>query len=282
MSRLVGVLGVAVMLGLAVLLSRDRRRIPWRLVGAGLALQLVFGALVLRTMAGRAFFDAMGALFSALYRFQEQGARFVFGNLVQPVVPVGVPAAAGGLDTAAGYVAGTGAVIAFSVLPTIIFFAALTSVLYHLGLMQRLVHGIAWVMQRSLKTSGAETLSAAGEIFLGPTESPLLVKPYIARMTTSELFTTMACGLATVAGGVMAAYIGMLQGMVTFGPEFYSDVGPVEILEAVFALTTAIFFLLAARTDAGRTPVEIAAELREHVGKVELILNLRRSASGTR
>jgi CNT family concentrative nucleoside transporter len=213
-SRFVGVLGIAVIIGLAVLMSRDRRLIPWRLVGAGLALQVVFGLVVLRTVAGRAFFDAVGDGFSALLRFQEQGARFVFGNLVQLTVPVGTPAADGSLDTAAGYVAGTGALIAFSVLPTIIFFAALMSVLYHLGVMQLLVKGIAWVMQRTLRTSGAETLSAAGEIFLGPTEAPLLIKPYIARMTGSELFTTMVCGLATVAGGVMAAYIGMLQGVV--------------------------------------------------------------------
>jgi CNT family concentrative nucleoside transporter len=213
-SRFVGVLGVAVMIGIATLMSRHRRRIPWRLVGAGLALQVGFGLVVLRTVAGRAFFDAMGDVFSALLRFQEQGARFVFGNLVQQAVPVGTPGAGGVLDTSAGYVAGTGALIAFSVLPTIIFFAALMSVLYHLGLMQLVVKGIAWVMQRTLRTSGAETLSAAGEIFLGPTEAPLLIKPYIARMTGSELFTTMVCGLATVAGGVMAAYIGMLQGVV--------------------------------------------------------------------
>ena len=214
MSRFVGVLGIAVIIGIAVLMSRGRRLIDWRLVGAGLVLQVVFGLVVLKTVAGRAFFDAVGDGFSALLRFQEEGARFVFGNLVQLTVPVGTPAADGSLDTAAGYVAGTGALIAFSVLPTIIFFAALMSVLYHLGLMQRLVKGIAWVMQRTLRTSGAETLSAAGEIFLGPTEAPLLIKPYIARMTGSELFTTMVCGLATVAGGVMAAYIGMLQGVV--------------------------------------------------------------------
>jgi len=213
-SRFVGVLGIAVIIGIAVLMSRRRRLIPWRLVGAGLALQVVLGLVVLKSAAGRAFFDAVGDAFSALLRFQEQGARFVFGNLVQLTVPVGTPAADGSLDTAAGYVAGTGALIAFSVLPTIIFFAALTSVLYHLGLMQLLVKGIAWVMQRTLRTSGAETLSAAGEIFLGPTEAPLLIKPYVARMTGSELFTTMVCGLATVAGGVMAAYIGMLQGVV--------------------------------------------------------------------
>jgi CNT family concentrative nucleoside transporter len=213
-NRFVGVLGIAVIIGLAVLMSRERRLIPWRLVGAGLALQVVFGLVVLRTVAGRAFFDAVGDAFSALLRFQEQGARFVFGNLVQLTVPVGTPGADGALDTTAGYVAGTGALIAVSVLPTIIFFAALMSVLYHLGIMQLLVQGIAWVMQRTLGTSGAETLSAAGEIFLGPTEAPLLIKPYIARMTGSELFTTMVCGLATVAGGVMAAYIGMLQGVV--------------------------------------------------------------------
>jgi CNT family concentrative nucleoside transporter len=213
-SRLAGVLGLLAMVALAAALSTDRRRIPWRLVGMGLLLQVAFGALVLRTAAGRAFFDAVGDGFSALLRFQEQGARFVFGNLVQMAVPVGVPGEGGALDASAGLVAGTGALIAFSVLPTIIFFASLMQVLYHLGIMQRVVTAIAWVMQRTLGTSGAETLSAAGEIFLGHTEAPLLVKPFVARLTGSELFTIMACGLATVAGGVMAAYIGMLQGQV--------------------------------------------------------------------
>jgi CNT family concentrative nucleoside transporter len=211
-ERLVGLLGIAVMIGLAVLLSYDRRRIDWRLVGSGLALQAIFGVIVLKTAAGRAFFDQIGRLVTGLLGFQEQGARFVFGNLVQSTVPVGVPGANGALDSSAGYVAATGSYFAFNVLPTIIFFSALMSVLYYLNVMQLLVKGIAWVMQKTLRTSGAETLSASGNIFLGQTEAPLLIKPFVRAMTPSELMTVMVGGFATVAGGVLAAYVGMLRG----------------------------------------------------------------------
>jgi len=211
-ERLVGLLGIAVMIGLAVLLSYDRRRIDWRLVGSGLALQAIFGVIVLKTAAGRAFFDQIGRLVTGLLGFQEQGARFVFGNLVQSTVPVGVPGANGALDSSAGYVAATGSYFAFNVLPTIIFFSALMSVLYYLNVMQLVVKGIAWVMQKTLRTSGAETLSASGNIFLGQTEAPLLIKPFVRAMTQSELITVMVGGFATVAGGVLAAYVGMLRG----------------------------------------------------------------------
>lgn len=212
-ERLIGLLGMATMIGLAVLLSYDRKRIDWRLVAAGLGIQAVFGFIVLKTAAGRAFFSAVGDGITGLLRFQEQGARFVFGNLVQSQVPVGVPGANGALDTTAGMVANTGAFFAFNVLPTIIFFSALMSVLYYLGVMQAVVKGLAWVMQKTLGTSGAETLSASGNIFLGQTEAPLLIKPFVKTMTRSELNTVMVGGFATVAGGVLAAYVGMLSGV---------------------------------------------------------------------
>ena len=212
-ERLIGLLGMAVMIGLAVLLSYDRRRINWRLVAAGLGLQAVFGVLVLKTEAGRRFFSALGDGITGLLRFQEAGARFVFGNLVQNTVPVGTPGAGGSLDATAGLVANTGAFFAFNVLPTIIFFSALMSVLYYLGVMQLVVRSLAWVMQKTLGTSGAETLSAAGNIFLGQTEAPLLIKPFVKTMTQSELLTVMVGGFATVAGGVLAAYVGMLSGL---------------------------------------------------------------------
>ncbi|HJS47286.1 MAG TPA: nucleoside transporter C-terminal domain-containing protein [Gemmatimonadales bacterium] len=211
-ARLVGLLGVATMIGLALLLSADRRRIDWRLVGMGLALQAVFGVIVLKTAVGQAFFDAVGRAVTGLLRFQEAGARFVFGNLVGHSVPVGAPGPGGAVDTSAGFVAQTGAFFAFNVLPTIIFFSALMTVLYHLGVMQLVVKGIAWVMQKTLRTSGAETLSASGNIFLGQTEAPLLIKPFVGAMTPSELNTVMVGGFATVAGGVLAAYVGMLSG----------------------------------------------------------------------
>ena len=207
-DRLVGLLGIATMMVLAWLLSYNRKAINWRLVASGLGIQVVFGIVVLKTAAGRAVFQFIGNLVSALLRFQEQGARFVFGNLVQSTVPV-----TGGGSTA-GMVAETGAYFAFNVLPTIIFFSALMSVLYYLGIMQLVVNSLAWVMQRTLRTSGAETLSASGNIFLGQTEAPLLIKPFVARMTKSELNTVMVGGFATVAGGVLAAYVGMLSGML--------------------------------------------------------------------
>jgi CNT family concentrative nucleoside transporter len=212
-DRAIGLLGIAVMLGIAWLISYDRKRIPWRLVATGLLLQAAFGVVVLKTSAGRWFFERVGEIVNGLLGFATVGARFVFGNLVQGEVPVGLPNLGGGpMDTTAGLVANTGAFFAFSVLPTIIFFSALMSVLYHIGAMQVVVKAIAWVMQRSLGTSGAETLSASGNIFLGQTEAPLLIKPFVKTMTPSELTTVMVGGFATVAGGVLAAYTLMLQG----------------------------------------------------------------------
>jgi CNT family concentrative nucleoside transporter len=210
-DRAIGLVGVAVILGIAWLMSYDRARIRWRLVAAGLGLQAAFGWLVLKTTPGRFFFESVGGVVNGLLGFTLEGARFIFGNLVQPTVPVGTPQAGGGLDAAAGFVASTGALFAFAVLPTIIFFSSLMSVLYHLGVMQLVVKGLAWVMQRTLHTSGAETLSASGNIFLGQTEAPLLIKPFVNDLTKSELFTVMVGGFATVAGGVMAAYVLMLQ-----------------------------------------------------------------------
>ena len=206
-DRLMGVVGVATMIGLAWLLSNDRKRINWRLVASGIGLQAIFGVIVLKTGVGRAVFAYVGDLITRLIGFQEQGARFVFGNLVQSAVPVS------GEGAAPGLVAETGAFFAFNVLPTIIFFSALMSVMYYLGIMQLIVRGLASVMQKTLRTSGAETLSASGNIFLGQTEAPLLIKPFVARMTRSELNTVMVGGFATVAGGVLAAYVGMLSGV---------------------------------------------------------------------
>lgn len=215
LERATGLVGLATILGLAWLMSYDRRRFPWRLVGAGLLLQTTFGVLVLKTTPGRWFFEGVGGVVNGLLSFSGQGARFIFGNLVDNTVPVGTPGGPeGALDTTAGFLASTGSLFAFGVLPTIIFFSALMSVLYYLGVMQLVVKGLAWVMQRTLRTSGAETLSASGNIFLGQTEAPLLIKPFVEKLTSSELFTVMVGGFATVAGGVFAAYVLMLQGVL--------------------------------------------------------------------
>lgn len=210
------VLGTLVLIGIAWALSTNRRAIPWRVVAGGTALQVVFALLVLKTDAGRRFFFFFNELIVALLGFAKAGSRFVFGNLVDNNVPVGTPV--GGIQDAMGPVlpqavtamANTGAFFAFSVLPTIIFFSAFMAVLYHYGVMQAVVRAFSWVMQKTLKTSGAETLSASANIFVGQTEAPLIVRPYLAKMTTSELFCVMTGGFATVAGGVMAAYVGFL------------------------------------------------------------------------
>ncbi len=210
LERLVGLLGIAAILGIAYLISWDRKNINWRLVRSGLLLQAIFAVIVLRTDPGRWFFQEFGNLVNHLLSFSVQGAAIIFGNLVNSTVPVGAPTA-GGVDASGGLVAQTGAFFAFNVLPTIIFFSALMSVLYYLGIMQFVVRGVAWVMQRTLKTSGAETLSASGNIFVGQTEAPLLIRPFVEKMTRSELHTVMTGGFATVAGGVLAIYILLLR-----------------------------------------------------------------------
>lgn len=215
-----GLLGIAVFLLIAWLLSTDRRRVNWRLVGWGLALQFLFAWLVLRTNAGRAFFEWVNGVFVALIGFTAQGAQFVFGVLGQPTpAPVTVlrdpGAVLDGVELGVGFGNAVGtAYFAFGVLPSIIFFASLMAILYHIGLMQWVVGGIAWVMYRLMRTSGAESLSAAANIFVGQTEAPLVVRPFIPSMTNSELMAIMTGGLATVAGGVMIAYIGFLQDAV--------------------------------------------------------------------
>lgn len=185
MERYISAFGLFVMIGLAWLMSANRRRVNWRLVATGLLLQFGFAWLTLKTEPGRLTFDALGELFSKVLDFVDAGASFVFGK-----------------DFRNYY-------FAFRVLPTIIFFSSLMSVLYHLGVMQRIVKLMSWVMQRTMRTSGAESLSAAANIFVGQTEAPLVIRPYVARMTNSELMAIMVGGFATIAGGVMAAYVGM-------------------------------------------------------------------------
>lgn len=235
LARLRSLVGMIVLVGIAWGLSTDRAKIQWRVVGWGLGLQLAFALFILKTRVGEQVFDAAGAIVVHLLGYTHDGARFVFGNLVEDTVPVGV-VGQGGFEALAGEVARTGASFAFSVLPTIIFFSALMTILYHLGLMQRAVRGVAWVMQRTLRTSGAETLSAAGNIFVGQTEAPLLVKPFIEGMTTSELMAVMTAGFATVAGGVLAAYVGM---MVAFFPDIAGHLIAASVMSAPAALVVA-------------------------------------------
>jgi CNT family concentrative nucleoside transporter len=235
-ERLLGLVGIGAMLGIAYLLSANRRRVNWRLVGMGVLLQGVFGVIVLKTAVGQALFRFVNAVFIRLLGFTTDGAAFIFGNLVYDNVPVGMPVGSppeSSAIEAAETVANTGASFAFAVLPTIIFFASLMSVLYYLGVMQWIVRGIAWVMRRTMGTSGAETLSVAGNIFVGPTEAPLLIRPFVGKMTYSELNTVMVGGFATIAGGVMAAYVGMLS---RFFPDIAGHLLTASVMNAPAAL----------------------------------------------
>jgi len=235
LERARSVLGMVVLLGIAWALSTDRRRVSWSLVAWGVALQFIFALFILKTDVGTTVFDAAGTVVVGLLGFTEQGARFVFGNLVQNEVPVGT-IGDGGFAAAPGQFAQTGAAFAFNVLPTIIFFSALMAVTYHLGIMQRVVRASAWVMQRTMKTSGAESLSAAGNVFVGQTEAPLLVRPFVEKMTESELMALMTGGFATVAGGVLAAYVGML---VVYFPDVAGHMLAASVMSAPAALVVA-------------------------------------------
>ena len=191
----ISLLGLLVMLGLAWLCSTDRRRINWRTVAWGTALQVVFALLILKTAPGRWVFARLNDAVLVLLSFQDEGAKFVFGSL-------GIPA---------GQPGSLGFFFAFQVLTTIIFFSSLISILYYLGFMQWIVRGFAWVMVRTCGASGAEALAASANIFVGQTEAPLLIRPYVAGLTRSELLCVMTGGMATVAGGVMAAFVRMLS-----------------------------------------------------------------------
>lgn len=188
-------LGLLVLLFIGWLFSRHRSRVPWRVVIWGTVLQFVFALLILKTAAGRRLFQLVNDAFGVVVGFQAEGANFVFNALALP------PGAKGSL----------GFFFAFQVLPTIVFFSSLISILYYLGVMQKVVLFFARIMMRTCGTSGAETLSASANIFVGQTEAPLLIKPYVADMTQSELLCVMTGGMATVAGGVMAAYVLMLR-----------------------------------------------------------------------
>lgn len=189
-----GALGMAVLLAIAFVFSSNRRRINWKTAGMGLAIQLVLAIGVLKVPAVQWFFNILGEFFNSVLEFTMAGSTFVFGNLMN-------------LDNP-----NIGYVFAFQILPTIIFFSALTSVLFYLGIIQKIVKGLAWLLTRSLGISGPESLSVAGNIFLGQTESPLLIKAYLEKMNRSEILLVMIGGMATVAGGVLAAYIGFLGG----------------------------------------------------------------------
>ncbi|CAN7218793.1 NupC/NupG family nucleoside CNT transporter [Pseudoxanthomonas sp. LjRoot168] len=187
-----GLFGLAVLIGIVWLFSNNRKAIDWKLVATGVTLQIAFAALVLLVPGGREVFDWLGHGFVKILEFVKAGSGFIFGSL---------------MDTEK-----FGFIFAFQVLPTIIFFAALMGVMYHLGVMQFIVRMMALAITKVMKVSGAETTSVCASVFIGQTEAPLTVRPYIPKMTESELITMMIGGMAHIAGGVLAAYVGMLGG----------------------------------------------------------------------
>ena len=197
-----GVFGLAVLVGIAWLFSSNKRAVDWKLVLTGIVLQIGFAALVLLVPGGRDVFDWLGKAFVRLLDFVRDGSTFIFGSLMN-------------VET-------FGFIFAFQVLPTIIFFASLMGVLYHLGVMQAIVRAMAWAITKVMRVSGAETTSVCASVFIGQTEAPLTVRPYIARMTNSELITMMIGGMAHIAGGVLAAYVGMLGGTDPEQQAFYA------------------------------------------------------------
>ncbi|WP_240486109.1 NupC/NupG family nucleoside CNT transporter [Aquimarina atlantica] len=188
-----GVLGMIVLLIIAFLFSSNRKAINWKTVGLGVGFQLIIAIGVLKVPFVQMVFEWVGSLFVSVLDFTRAGSKFLFEGLVVD------------MDT-------FGFIFAFQVLPTIIFFSALTSLLFYLGIIQKVVKGLAWLLTKALKISGAESLSVAGNIFLGQTEAPLLIKAYLEKMNKSEMLLVMIGGMATVAGAVLAAYIGFLGG----------------------------------------------------------------------
>ncbi len=198
-----GFLGIGILLGLVTMLSVDRRAINWRLVAGGIGLQILLGVSILKISAVRSIFEYASKFFVAILEFTGAGAEFLFGRLVTDMESFGF-------------------IFTFQVLPTIVFFSALTSLLYYLGILQRIVYGFAWVMSRAMALSGAESVAAAANVFVGQTEAPLVIKPYIPKMSRSEIMALMTGGMATIAGAVLVAYIGLLAGDDTALQQVYA------------------------------------------------------------
>ena len=188
--HLQGLIGMILLLGIAFILSNNRRQINYRIVGWGLSLQFIFGILILKTPLGKPLFGFFDKVITKLISFSDSGSDFLFKSLVPGV---------GYHEAMVNF--------AFRALPTIIFFSSLMTVLYHFGVIQFIVKWISRIMQKSMGTSGSETLSVAANIFVGQTEAPLMIRPFIRSMTQSELMAVMTGGFATVAGGVLALYV---------------------------------------------------------------------------
>ena len=213
-SILRGTIGILALLFIAYLFSRNRKKINWRLVFKGLSIQLIFALLILKVPIVYNFFKFISELFTKIISFTNEGSQFLFGSLMDE-------------NGSWGYI------FAFQVLPTVVFFSALTSLFYYWKIIPRIVYAFAWIMKKTLKLSGPESVAAAGNIFLGQTEAPLLVKPYLNKMTNSEIMCLMCGGMATIAGGVLAAFIGIL------GEEFAIHLIMASVMSAPAAVVAA-------------------------------------------
>jgi concentrative nucleoside transporter, CNT family len=242
--KLVSLLGLVVFIAVAWAMSSHRKLFPWRTVVWGLALQFTFALLILKTDAGKAVFDLASRAFTKLIQFSNEGCQFVFGPLATdaslqqafPKQPL---------------------IFAVLVTGTIIIVSSLSSLFYHWGVLQKVVHAIAWVMRKVMRTSGSETLSAAANIFMGQTEAPLLIKPYLPRMTKSELLCMMTGGMATIAGGVAAVYVKM--GMDAGHPNMAGHLLTASVLSAPAALL--ISKVMLPETEQSETAASAPAEV---------------------
>src|SRR3989475_2362300 len=220
-QQLISLLGLVAMVAFAWLCSCNRKLFPWRTVLWGTALQFTFAVLILRTTWGHAVFDLAGRAVNKLIQFSNEGCQFVFGPLaVDSLLQQTFPSRP--------------LIFAVLVTGTIIIVSSLSSLFYHWGILQKVVHAMAWVMRKVMRTSGSETLAAAANIFMGQTEAPLVIKPYVTRMTRSELLCLMTGGIATIAGGVAAVYVQM--GMKAGHPEIAGHLLTASVLSAPAAL----------------------------------------------
>ncbi len=244
MERFIGVFGILAILGIAYLMSNNKKNIDLRLVLWGLGLQLLFGIFILVTPFGKPIFSWFDKLIKKLLSFSNDGSEFLFSSFIDGKMH---PAVIN---------------FAFSVLPTVIFFSALMAVLYHIGLMQKVIRFVALVMQKTMKTSGPETTSISANIFVGQTEAPLVIKPFVSKMTKSELMAVMTGGFATVAGGVMAIYVGMLENV----PGIAGHLMAASIMSAPAALVIAkIMYPESERENNNEQFTELSSNLNEPV-----------------
>ena len=246
LDRGLSVFGIPAILFITWLFSVNRKRIIWRPVVWGIGVQIVLAVVLLNPVVGGVIFSAIDVAVNTLLGFSDQGAAFLFGSFVDHEIAVKSGEGYSGVSFA-NKISPPLLTIAFSVLPTIIFFSALMALFYHLGLMQRIVSVFAWLMRKTLGTSGSESLSAAANIFVGQTEAPLLVKPFVATMTRSELNAVMVGGFATVAGGVLALYVLFLNDI----PGIAGHLATASVLSAPAAL--AIAKILVPETEVSKT-----------------------------